>query len=275
MPRYIPVQRSLHQNSGWRAHQELSFATEMALVPLLTEELSNALPHIAVAFSENQQTQSGYEMVGIQSLQPGKNLMIHPDGRWMGGYIPAFYRGYPFAMIQEEGTDNLHLCIDADSDLFHEVIEDGDTPLLAEDGTPSEKVKGIINFLQQCHANRNLTQKLLKELKEAELITAWNIEIKQPTANGEAENVPVAGLFKINKKALEELAPETLSDLNKNGALSLAYCQILSEPRLKNLSAFYRLHEQVAQQAQQVQAQEANLDHLFGESADEDDVFKF
>ncbi|MBB1485310.1 SapC family protein [Oceanospirillum sediminis] len=276
MPRYIPIQRNLHQSSGWKAQQEFSFATEMALVPLLVEELSNALPHIAIAFSENKQTRSGYEMVGIQSLQPGKNLLIHPDGRWMGGYIPAFYRSYPFSLLQEEGTDNLHLCIDTDSTLFHEVIEDGDTPLLTEDGSPSEKVKEIINFLQHCHANRNLTQKLLQELKEAELITPWNIEIKQPTADGEAENVPVTGLFTINKKALEELAPATLSALNKSGALPLAYCQIMSEPRLKNLSAFYRLHEKVAKQkAQHAQIQITNLDHIFGESEDEDDVFKF
>lgn len=276
MARYIPIQRKLHQNSGWKAGQDLSFATEMALVPLLTEELNNTMPYMAIAFSENSQTQSGFELVGIQSLQPGRNLLIHPDGRWMGVYMPAFYRRYPFAMVQEKDTDKLHLCIDTDSPLFHEQMEEGDTALLDDEGAPSEKVKGIINFLQQCHANQNLTQQLVSALKDAGLIIPWKLELKQPSADGGEENIPVSGLFRIDKQALKNLEAETLAEFNKTGALAMAYCQMLSESRLKNLATYYRLHDQVAQQqARQASAQEADLDHLFGESSDEDDVFKF
>lgn len=273
MARYIPIQRSVHKDAGWTARQDLSFATDMALVPLLAEELSHALSYMAIAFTENKQANSGYDLVGIQSLQPGKNMMISPDGRWMAGYIPAFYRGYPFAMIQEEGTDKLHLCIDANSALFHETAEEGDTLLLAEDGTLSERVREIVNFLQQCHINKKLTQQLLLDLKTAGLITSWAIKRQQATQDAQMEQAPVTGLFHINKQALENISPDTLVSLNKSGALLLAYSQILSEPRLKNLSSFHQIHQQAAQQ--QASASEANLEQLFGKSTEEDDIFKF
>lgn len=273
MPRYIPLQRNVHQNSGWRPARDYSFTKDNALVPILAEEISHVLPHMSIAFSENTNVASGFDLIGIQSLQPGINLFVHPDGRWLSGYVPAIYRGYPFALLQEEGTDNLHLCIEAESDLFHETAQEGDLPLLTDTGEPEAKVSEMMNFLQQCHKNRLATQNLVQQLAKHNLIQPWAIDLKQSETDDKA--VPVQGLYQIDREALKQLAPEHLSELCKSGALAMAYSQILSKPRLSGLTPLYTLRDQLAkQQAQQQQLQETNLDQLFGENAEED-IFKF
>lgn len=271
MPRYILIQKNQHQHAGWKAISDMSHAKELPLVPLLAEEVNHALAVMAIAFSPTPHTESGFELVGIQSLQPGQNLYLHTDGRWLGGYKPAYYRKYPFALLPDEEKKDLHLCIDADSGLFHEQAEEGDQPLLNEDGTPTEDLAKILTFLNQCHQNQQLTQTLITALKEAGLIHPWSLEVKDPEGN----SAPVNGLFHIDQKALQELAPDVLSDLNKSGALALAYGQRMSELKLKNLQQLGTIRAQSEQQLQaQQKAQNENLDHLFGEEQEED-IFKF
>lgn len=272
MPRYIPLQRQLHKQSGWQPVKNFSFTQDMAVAPLLVEELSHVLPHMAIAFSKTEHIESGYELVAIQSLQPGINLFVNTDGRWLGSYIPAAFRGYPYALLREEGTDNLHLCIDADSELFHEEIAEGDLRVLTDEGEPAEEVAKVLNFLQQCHQNRLLTHKLVQQLVDNELIQPWRIDLKQPKENGEAEVVAVEGLFEINKEALDALPADKLQELHQSGALSMAYCQMWSKPRLSNLTPLYQVRSNALKQ-QQAKAAEPDLDQLFGEA--EEDIFKF
>ena len=272
MPRYIPLQRQLHKQAGWQPVKSYSFTKDLSAAPLLMEELAHVMPHMAIAFSKTEHIESGYELVGIQSLHANMNLFVSPDGRWIGGYVPAAFRGYPFALLREEGGDNLHLCVDADSELFNEEAAEGDLRILTDAGEPAEEVAKVLNFLQQCHQNRLLTHKLVQQLVDNDLIQPWRINIKQLQEDGEAKVVAVEGLFEINKEALDALSPEKLQELHLSGALSMAYCQMWSKPRLSNLASLFQAHSKLLQQAQ-AQAQEPDLDLLFGEA--EEDIFKF
>ena len=52
---------------------------------------------------------------------PEHNLFVGPDGHWLGGYVPASLRSYPFRVLGSEGSGQLALCVDEDSGL---VVED-------------------------------------------------------------------------------------------------------------------------------------------------------
>ena len=55
-------------------------------------------------------------MVGLLSLQPGSNLFVAPGGQWLGAYIPAVWRGYPFRVLPAEGDESSVLCVDEASE---------------------------------------------------------------------------------------------------------------------------------------------------------------
>jgi hypothetical protein len=40
--------------------------------------------------------QDSFFLIALLSLTPKTNLFVAPDGRWLGGYVPSYFRGYPF-----------------------------------------------------------------------------------------------------------------------------------------------------------------------------------
>ncbi|MGD1213214.1 MAG: SapC family protein [Candidatus Acidiferrales bacterium] len=71
-------------------------------------------------------------------------MFVGPDGRWLGSYVPAWYRGYPFRLLQQEGADEMVLCIDESGKLIVDSKDPGEE-FFAADGSPSPAVKPILN----------------------------------------------------------------------------------------------------------------------------------
>ena len=57
--------------------------------------------------------------VVVLSLEPERNPLVARDGRRSGGFAPSVFRAHPFRLIPSE-TDDLVLCVDADSGLLVE-----------------------------------------------------------------------------------------------------------------------------------------------------------
>src|SRR5690606_39363180 len=121
-----------------------SFASAYSLSPLVAQELPRACLAMPIGFvrSDNQ-----YQLVAVQGLAPGKNLFVAPDGRWIGPYVPAAYRGYPFVLANTEDGKRV-LCVREDSGLVSEVQGEGE-PFFDEEGNPSKPVQDVLNFLDQ------------------------------------------------------------------------------------------------------------------------------
>ncbi|MEA1053628.1 SapC family protein [Lamprobacter modestohalophilus] len=108
-----PITLSRHRDQRWARYTDYRFAAADTLAPLVVQELPKALMSLPIGFIEQP---DGYGLVAVQSLQPGQNLFVSVDGRWLGGYVPALYRGYPFALAKTEEGQQV-LCIDEDSGL--------------------------------------------------------------------------------------------------------------------------------------------------------------
>jgi hypothetical protein len=113
-----------------------------------------------------------------------------------------------------------------------------------------------VDFLKQCVQNKQVTQTLVNQLAEHNLIQPWELKSR----GLEADPKPVKGLYHIDEKTLKELAPEHLSALAKSGALALAYAQLLSEARLQDFAKRFEARKQTP-----------TVDNFFGE----DDMIKF
>jgi len=258
MPRYLPLDARLHRDHAWLPFADYAFAANDTLVPVVAEELGQLLPTLPLAFQRRDADDGAparFELVAVQSLTPRLNLMVHPDGRWLGGYIPAHYRGYPFRLLPVGDDQRLALCIDLDSGLLLDTAEDQGTPLFTPEGQPSEPLARIMAFHEKLEKNRRLTQLAVEVLAQRELICAWPLKL------GEGDEQHVDGLYRIDEAALNALPAEQLGKLRQGGGLAIAYAQLFSQHRLSQLSRLYRLRERFANTTPDIEA-------LFGEDDD-------
>jgi len=241
-PQLTAISAEKFSGKAWRRYNSYAFAARENLIPLVAAELAKAVPTMPLGFV---QIGEGFQLVAITALQAGANLFVAPDGRWLGAYVPAALRGYPFRLVKLQDRADSILCIDEASGLVVEAGQ-GET-FLDEDAQPSKAVKDVLEFLSQAERNRMVTQAAVDALAAAGLIQPWPLSIKQ----GE-QNVPVTGLYRIDEAALNALDNEAFLTLRQSGALPVAYAQLMSMNQLTVL-------QQLAQIQAKLQAQDSTI----------------
>ena len=225
MPTFHAVTPATHAARRWKRHSSHAFAARDALAPLVAHELPRAALHLPLAFV----AQGGvFTPVAVLGIAPGLNLFVAPDGRWLGGYTPAVYRAYPFALAGLPDGQQV-LAFDADSGLL---TETGGEPFFAADGNPAPGVKGVMGFLTQVRTHQAQTTRICQVLAEHALLQPWPIAVQ-----GAGGARRIEGLLHIDEAALNALPADALKALQQAGALSVAYCQLLSEQHLPRLGA--------------------------------------
>ena len=257
MANIVPVSVSQHAGKAWRRPASYAFAAPQALAPLVAPEFPKAAMAMPIVFIE----QAGrYVPVGLMSPLAGRNFFIGPAGQWLGTYVPAALRGYPFRLGRVEGAEGLALCIDADSGLIVDADEgaDGGTEAFFDaGGQHSAASKGMLDFLVAMEHSRIGTELAVQALAEAGLIEPWKLGV-----NLSGDMTSVNGLFCVNEAALNALDDAAFLKIRKVGGLPLAYLQLLS---MEQLPVFERLNltqKQLAQAHQQPQ-KISSLDEIF------------
>jgi len=229
MPRYELITKSGFAAQAWRRYDSYAFAATDAVAPLVVQELAKACMSLPIAFLLQN---DAFVPHAVQGLEPGRNLFV-VNGKWVAPYTPAAYRGYPFALAKGE-DDQLHLCIDMDSGLVG-VGDEYDQQFFDDTGEAAKPVKDALNFLQQIHNNRAVTQRVCAALAAEDLFQPWPLKVQTP--EGERN---IDGLFRIDEARLNSLAPEALARVQKAGGLPVAYCQLLSMGNIQTLGLIQR-----------------------------------
>ncbi len=224
MPTITPISRNTHGAKRWRRYNGYKFAASEAVASLVVDELPRAAMSLPIGFSA---LGDDFMPAALLGLAPGQNLLVSPDGRWEGRYIPAIFRGYPFVLAQAD-EDREALCIREDSGLVTDGPE-GER-FFDENGEPSKPTTDILSFLQKLSASRKATQRVCAVLKEHGLILPWTITIKTPTGDQHAE-----GMHRIDEVALNGLSGEALLKVREAGGLAVVYCQLMSMQHLTAL----------------------------------------
>jgi hypothetical protein len=244
MPSYVPVSRDRHIAKAYLGAKGYSVAATEAIIPLVAAELPKAVLSMPVAFMEQD---GRFRLVAVLSLQPGQNLYVGPDGRWLGAYIPAALRGRPFALLQQEASAKGILCVDEASGLVVDAGTPGAEPFFAEDGTPTAALRQVLDFLSQVEANRTAGDRAMAALAAAGVIGPWQLGAETP-----AGRKTITGLHRIDEARLNALDEAAFLGLRASGALALAYAQLLSTGQLSTFQSLAQLQARLAQaQAQQ------------------------
>jgi len=258
MANLVPVERERHAGKGWRQPKDCAFAATHAVVPLLGVEFAKAAMSMPIAFIEKS---GRYLPVAVMSPVEGRNLFIGPGGQWLGSYMPALLRSYPFCLLRTEGDDKVTLCIDEDSGLI--VDADMETQkFFEEDGSPSAAVKATFNFLQQIEQNRSSTDLAVAALAEAGLIGPWPL-----TVAVDDQPQTVNGLHRVDEAKLNALDDELFLKLRRSGALPLAYIQLLSMAQVAVFEQLSRLQQQLSPVPRHEKA--LSLDDIFAQARNE------
>ena len=240
MARLSPVSRERHVGKRWRRPVNFAAAAGDAVVPVVGGEIARLALAMPIAFIE----QSGrYQLVAVLSLTPGRNMFVAPDGRWVGGYVPAWHRSYPFRLLQPQGSDEAVLCVDDEATLAGDG-ESGGEDFFDADGAVSPALRPIVDLLLENERSRKVTEVAVLALAEAGVIQPWPITVK--SAEGEKA---ITGLHRIDEAALNALSDGDFVKLRQASALPLAYAQLLSMGQLGVFEQVAKLHEQLARTA--------------------------
>lgn len=227
-----------------RNEAHYTFAAQDSLIPVVAAELPQLVPMLPLAFLPSE---NGYLLMAVTSLLPGQNLFVAPTtGQWLGAYVPAALRAWPFKMVKPADSDAHVLCVIEDSGLLGARGEG--TDFFDDNGKPTQPIQEIADFLSQVERNRVATQMAVDVLDLAGLIQPWPLQVEK-----DGTTVPVNGLFRIDEAALNALDADALKGLRDKGALAIAYAQLFSTNQLSVLDKLKPMHEQLQAQAQAAQ----------------------
>ena len=246
MANYQVVTKDSHAHMRWLKFTGYKHASAEAVAPLAFQEFPAAARDLPVGFME---ADGHFIPVAIQGVHPGKNLWVAPDGRWLGGYVPARYRSFPFTLANTEDGHQV-LCLDTDSGLLTSAAE-GEA-LFDDEGQPSKTTQDILGFLSAIEANRHSTERVCSILQKHDLIQPWPIKVAT-----QAEQIEVGGVFRIDESRFNALPIEALDEVRNAGALPVVYLQLMS---MKNLSLLGRLADMHASNESKLHALPDTLD---------------
>lgn len=230
MAQVTVISREQHTAKRWQRYTSYAFAAKDTVAPLVVQELRRACLSLPVGFVK---AEKGFQLVAVQGLLPGQNLWVAPDGRWLGAYVPAAYRSYPFVLASTADGRRV-LCVREDSGLVND--REGES-FFDEEGKPAQAVQDVLKFLEQVSASAQLTVRMCALLEEHGLIQPWNVKLRTEDAQRSAE-----GLYRVDEAAFNAVPAGTLDTLHKAGALPLVYCQLLSMQHMQKLGQLANQH---------------------------------
>src|SRR6476469_1165693 len=220
MPRFVAVSRERHGGKKWLRFSGYGFAAAQDVAPIVGAELGWA-PAVLTPCAFLQHA-GRYTLMLVLSVLPGRNMFVGPDGRWLGRYVPACFRLYPFCMLASQGTDQPVLCVDEESGLVVEGSGKGEEFFDAE-GNHSPALKSVFEALMRVERSRKDTELAVAALAQAGVMRPWQFKVR--TDQGEKAT---SGLHRIDETALRALPNDVFLQLRATSALPIAYAHMLS-----------------------------------------------
>lgn len=241
MARYVSISKDEHLQAGFIKTADMHYAKSDMTVPLLIEEVPIAITSMPIIFTRKAGTDMPqYQLCALMSLSPGNNLFVTGNGGWLGGYMPAEYRAYPFKALPRPGSGELTLCFNTDSGQWLDKAGSSGERFFNDQGVPTALLKDTLQFLQKTEKNRQITHDAVASLARHELLTPFRIQLKVDDQDGKE----LEGLYTIDEKKLRQLSGDALLDLNTHNGLAIAYAQLYSQHRLKDFNKLYDIKRQ-------------------------------
>ncbi len=226
--RAVPVSSQRHRDWSVQTGQDYQFARGVNSVPLLAAEFIAAATDHTIVFAGDESNVFPSVILG---LRDNENNHVDHEGKWTGGYIPAFLRRYPFVFSRSEDGRTFTLCIDEEFEGFN---KDGrGERLFDSEGSRTRFLESMLTFTREYQALFDRTQVFCRRLLENGLLQAGLAQFNLPGGR----RTQLGGFFTINRDKLKALPAETLAQMARTDELELCYVHLQS---LNNLTPMAR-----------------------------------
>ena len=256
MNKIIQLNKKEHKTFNLERSFNYSFCERDNLCPVTMAEIPHIIQQAPLVFVKNDQDIFGVFM--LQSYTQEANNFCDKKGKWIGPYIPAHYRQYPFYLADSMSGKEKIFCFDQSSNLINEKISKTSVPLFDEQGDLTDHIKNVINFVKEIEQNKKVTQKIVNAIEKNSLFEKWNLKIKS-----QDKEVSVNGLWTINKTKLATLPENALSELHKLNAFELIYGHFFSLYKgqgIANLPTLQKANVSKSLKARAIDRQKENAD---------------
>ena len=258
----VSLDAKLHREWLFAARQPYHYCQMQVSAPVMANEASQVAREMPILFSSR--APSPMALLGVE---PGQNLHVRPTGHWIGRYVPAHLRRYPFilAPVPQPGSTGEDGAQEAAKFVLNFArnaphFRAGNTQgarLFADDGKPTAALQRIQQTLVLMQKNALQTAELVKQLEQHQLLVARTITVR-PKGGAAKE---LAGFRMVDNEAFKALPAQALATLQASGALALVYAHHVSLTNLR---------DGVIAQMQGDTPVTPDLDALFG--ANNDDI---
>ena len=216
--RAVPVSPQAHGDVAIRSAGDFAFARDVNSVPLMSVEFELSAPEYPIVFTGEGANLMPAVLLGVRD---NENLFVDAEGKWVGKYVPAFVRRYPFVFSSDDGQ-NFTLCVD---EKFAGVNRQGRGERLFDaDGTRTQYLQGVLNFLQSYQAQHEATRALCERLAALDLFEAMQAQFVLKSG----QRMLLGGFKSLSREKLRNLSGDDLAQLAKSGDLDLIYAALQS-----------------------------------------------
>lgn len=216
-----PVTFATHAGKRWQHFSSYVFAARTTLIPLMLTEVRSAASAFPIAFVKRN---NNCVPVAILGLEPETNVFVDEQGRWLGAYIPAALRAWPFSVSYDARGEKV-LCVDDDSGLVSD--GPGGERFFNDDESPSEALQSVLSFMARFTQDRDPSLAACTALEAAGLLQPWSAVVRTKHRQWSLNE-----FLRIDEEALNKLRGPALESLHKTNAIALAYSQLHSAAHL-------------------------------------------
>lgn len=195
------------------------FARQNLSAPVAGIEFEPAAASLPIVFVKIGDQLGPVVMTAIDPA--GANTKIDDDGMWTG-YVPAWFRRYPFAQTEED-----MVCFDPQCAWLDE--KDGER-LFDDDGVETDTLKSIVALLISYKNDLATTQTFTKKLVDLDLLQDMNISW---TSDGQQKQLQ--GMQMVNITKLKALPDDKVLELFKSDELAWIYFHLASLHHTRDL----------------------------------------
>lgn len=258
MSDWITLSRQQHAHQRLQRRRGYAFCATHTTAPVALAELGKAVAHYPIAFHYQ-----GGHVAPVALLGTTINLYVAPDGRWLGGYVPASLRGYPLR-VKAQGPQQVAL------EVAEGYLSDTDgEAIFTDEGELTEAINPAFKFLVASEKSRQQAVMAAQALANAQVLVPWPLSVTQP----DGSTFTFSSLYQVDEKALHGLDDATFAHL-KGAPLQLAYAQQLAVSQLSELGKRAELHAKLAEQPTPDDVPE-NLDSVLDGMDDDELTFDF
>ncbi len=206
-----------HGDLGLAPHDGYAFGAGTNALPLNAAEFGRAAVWYPIVFSRDT-----CAPLAVTGLRKGENLFVDDRGRFApGAYVPAYLRRYPFVLTRaSDDPDQVLLCIDRASPRLR---PDAGDRLFDADG-PTATTRAAMEFCLSYQRQALATDHVVAALKAADLLVEKTGEVELEDGG----RLRLTDFLTVDEARLNALDAEALGRLRDAGALSAAYCQLVS-----------------------------------------------